>query len=249
MPRTQTNLMDGFDGLYFDPDHTYSIPWQRGITVVGWNKAAVPDGIRSVGELWEPRFKGKVAVVAELRETLGPIMKWQGVDPAGDWGNAEFDAALGWLEQQIADGQILSVKGGDMVDFLKDGTAEVGIGYGGDIAFYPDECGYAVPDEGATYWVDNLVAPATTNQVDSVQRLIDFYYDPEVAATVSAYTYYATPVAGAREAMETVAEAEVDNDMIFPSEEMLAKLSLFREFTPEESAQYDTRFREATQSL
>ncbi|MCL2092252.1 MAG: spermidine/putrescine ABC transporter substrate-binding protein [Micrococcales bacterium] len=248
MPNTQ-NLRPDLDNLYYDPDHRCSVPWQQGITVVAWNKEAVPDGIRSVNDLWRPEFKGKVAVVAELRETLGPIMRSLGTDPGEDWGDAEFDAALELLDQQITDGQIMSIKGGDMVDLLHEGRAAVGIGYGGDVAFYSDTCGWAVPEEGATFWVDNLVAPVTTNQVDSVQQLIDFYYDPEVAAAVSAYTYYATPVAGAREAMKDVDPDLVDDDMIFLTDEMLARLSLFRELSVEEAAQYDTRFRDVTKNL
>lgn len=248
MPSTQ-NLRPELDNLYYDPDHRCSIPWQQGITVVAWNKEAVPAGVRSVNDLWAPQFKGRVAVVAELRETLGPIMRSLGTDPAGDWGDAEFDQALELLEQQIADGQIMSVKGGDMVDLLHEGRAAVGIGYGGDVAFYADTCGYAVPDEGATYWVDNLVAPATTNQVDAVQQLIDFYYDPEVAAAVSAYTYYATPVDGAREAMTRLAPELVDHDVIFPTDAMLANLSLFRELTTDEAARYDARFAAAVRHL
>ncbi len=248
MPNTQS-LRPDLDHLYYDPEHRCSIPWQQGITVVAWNKEAVPEGIRSVNDLWAPRFKGQVAVVAELRETLGPIMRSLGTDPASAWGDPEFDQALELLEQQVACGQILTAKGGDMVDLLHEGRAAVGIGYGGDVAFYPDTCGYAVPDEGATYWVDNLVAPTTTSQVDSVQRLIDFYYDPEVAAAVSAYTYYATPVDGAREAMKDIDPRLVDNEVIFPSDETLANLSLFRELAPNEAARYDTLFSEVVKNL
>ncbi len=248
MPNTE-NLKPDLQGLYYDPDLRYSIPWQRGITVVAWNKAAVPEGVRSVNDLWAPRFKGKVAVVAELRETLGPIMRSLGIDPAGQWGDPEFDAALELLDQQITDGQIISVKGGDLVPFLSEGRAHVAIGYGGDIAYESETCGYAVPDEGATFWVDALTAPATTNQIDSVQQLINFYYDPEVAAAVSAYTYYATPVEGAREAMSSIDPELVDDEVIFPSDETLAKLSLFRELSAEETAHYDTRFKEVVQYL
>ncbi len=248
MPNTQ-GLRPELDNLYYDPDHRWSMPWQQGITVVAWNKAEVPAGVRSVADLWSPQFKGRVAVVAELRETLGPIMRSLGTDPAGVWGDAEFDEALEVLTRQVADGQIISAKGGDMVDLLHEGRAAVGIAYGGDVAFYSDTCGYAVPDEGATYWVDNLVAPVTTSQVDSVERLVDFYYDPEVAATVSAYTYYATPVQGARDAMKDVAPDLVDNDVIFLADDRLANLSLFRELTTVEAARYDMRFKEAVDHL
>ncbi len=244
MPNTQ-HLRKDLQGLYFDPDLKYSIPWQQGITVVAWNKAAVPDGISSVKDLWDPKYKGKVAIVSELRETMGAIMKSLGTDPAEkDWGDAEFNQALDVLRTAIAQDQILSVKGGDIVTFLSEGKAEVAIAYGGDVAFESDTCGFAIPDEGATYWVDNLIAPATTNQVSNVEKFINFYYDPEVAATVSAYTYYGTPVTGAKEAMEKINPAEVDNSMIFPTDAMLAKLSNWRELTAEESARYGKEFKD-----
>lgn len=232
-----------------DPDNRYSIPWQIGFPVIAWNRAAVPDGITSVNDLWDPRFRGKVALIAELRETLGPIMWTLGTDPGGDWGTPEFEAALGLLEQQIRDGQIMSVKGGDLVQLLVDGRATVGLAYGGDVGAFPDTLGYAVPAEGSTRWIDVNTAPVTTEQVASVERLMNFYYDPAVAAAVAAYVQYVTPVNGVREEIEKIDPELVDSPLIFPSEETLAKLAVFRELSEEESAEYETRFAQVTQTI
>ncbi len=232
-----------------DPDNLYSIPWQIGFPVIAWNKSTVPEGIRSVDDLWLPRFKGRVALIAELRETLGPIMWSLGTDPGSDWGTAEFDAALALLEQQITDGQIMSVKGGDLVELLHDGRADVGLAYGGDVGFYPDTCGYAVPEAGTTRWIDVNVAPITTGQVESVQKLMNFYYDPAVAAAVAAYVQYVTPVEGIEPEIEKIDPTLVDSQLVFPSDDTLAKLSAFRELSEEESAEYETRFARATETI
>ncbi|MCG2799976.1 MAG: spermidine/putrescine ABC transporter substrate-binding protein, partial [Cellulomonas sp.] len=73
----------------------------------------------------------------------------------------------------------------------------------------------------------------------------DYYYDPEVAATVAAYVNYITPVQGAQAAMEKVDPSLVDNELIFPSESTLSKVSMFRTLTTDEDEKYNSQFLDA----
>jgi spermidine/putrescine transport system substrate-binding protein len=218
-----------------------------GHTVLAWNKQAVPGGMRGVEDLWSPEYHGGVEVPSELRETLGTIMFSQGVDPASpDWGEDQITVALGVLEEQIGTGQIRQVKGNSYVEDLRSGDAVAVLGYSGDIAQLnyetDDRFGYTIPEAGAVMWTDNLIVPATSRATNAVQRLMDFYYDPVVAATVAAWVAYITPVAGAREAMDDVDPSLVDDELIFPSAQTLEKLSFFRSLTLEEDRRYGQAF-------
>ncbi|MCG2802607.1 MAG: spermidine/putrescine ABC transporter substrate-binding protein, partial [Cellulomonas sp.] len=73
----------------------------------------------------------------------------------------------------------------------------------------------------------------------------DYYYDPEVAATVAAYVNYITPVQGAQAAMEKVDPSLVDNQLIFPSESTLSKVAMFRTLTTDEEEKYNSQFLDA----
>ena len=49
------------------------------------------------------------------------------------------------------------------------------------------------------------------------RTLMNYYYDPEVAAQVAAWVNYITPVQGAQEAMADIDPELVENPMIFPT--------------------------------
>ncbi len=251
MPKT-ANLLPVFKSeayQTFDPGHAYTVPWQGGLTVLAWNKKEVPDGIRSVNDLWRPEFKGKVEVVAELRETTGPLLWSLGTDPASNWGDDEFGNAIDLLKRQVSDGQIRKVTGSSYTEDLANGDALVVLAYGGDIPqlnLAEDRFGWAFPEEGGTIWIDNLVVPTTSDKLDEAQQLMNFYYDPVVAAAVAAYVQYVTPVDGVKQEIEKINPALVDNELIFPSPETMAKTSIYRTLTPDEDAKYGAMFLEAT---
>src|SRR5919197_1693689 len=56
-----------------DPNWTFSIPWQGGMTGLIVNKKLAPD-VRSVNAIFDPKYKGKVEIVSELREVVPLIM-------------------------------------------------------------------------------------------------------------------------------------------------------------------------------
>ncbi|MBA2456553.1 MAG: spermidine/putrescine ABC transporter substrate-binding protein, partial [Nocardioidaceae bacterium] len=80
----------------------------------------------------------------------------------------------------------------------------------------------------------------------NVEKLMDYYYDPVVAARVSAWVNYICPVAGAREAMEKVAPNLVDNTLIFPDEQMLSKTYSLQTLDEETARRYETEFQQVS---
>ncbi|WP_255446925.1 PotD/PotF family extracellular solute-binding protein [Diaminobutyricimonas sp. LJ205] len=69
-----SNLTPSLAHPDFDPDRNKSLPWQAGFAGICWNKEQVPNGLRSVEDLWNPELKGRVSVLSEMRDTLGLIM-------------------------------------------------------------------------------------------------------------------------------------------------------------------------------
>jgi spermidine/putrescine transport system substrate-binding protein len=249
MPNT-ANMLPGLVDVDYDPGRTHSLTWQSGFGGLAWSKAAVPGGLATIDDLWKPEFKGRVEVLSEMRDTIGLFMLSQGVDPAATtWGDDEFYNALDLLKKQIASGQIRSVKGNSYKEDLISGDAVAVIGWSGDIQQLnfenDDQFEFALPESGGHLWSDNLMVPSTSGQVADAQKLFDFYYDPVVAATVAAYVNYITPVAGAQEAMKDIDPTLVDNELIFPSEETMANVAMWRTLTPDEDEKYSSAFLEA----
>ena len=241
------NLLPALQDVSFDPGRANSLTWQSGFAGIAWNKEAVPGGLRTVSDLWDPALKGRVEVLSEMRDTVGLLMMEGGTSVEGDWGDDEFFTALDVLEAQIASGQIRQVKGNSYAEDLVSGDALAVICWSGDITMLNFENGdkweFMLPEAGGTLWSDNLMIPVGARHQKNAETLMNFYYDPVVAAEVAAYVNYISPVVGAREAMEQFDPSLVENQLIFPSDETLARAHVFRALTAEEETRYSDAFQ------
>jgi spermidine/putrescine transport system substrate-binding protein len=243
------NLLPSLQNVDFDPGRAHTLAWQVILGGLAWDKEAVPGGLRTVSDLWKPELKGRVEVLDEWRDTVGLIMAEQGVDISSpQWGADEFGAAVDVLNQQIASGQIRQVKGNSYKEDLISGDAVAVIGWSGDItqlnAENGDKWGFAVPDTGGTVASDNLMVPVGARHKANAEKLMNYYYEPEVAAKVAAYVSYICPVAGAQEAMQQVDPELVSDTNIFPDDATLAKVKLFRTLTPQEETEFSGLFQQ-----
>lgn len=248
MSNVYANLNPSLMNPSFDPGRANSVPWQSGFAGLAWNTEKLPNGLASVEELWNPDLKGRVGVLSEMRDTIGLIMLSQGVDISSDsWGDTEFQNAIDVFAQQVSDGQIRNIKGNSYADDLINEDTLAAIVWSGDITAINAEVGYdkfgfAVPDSGGTLWSDNFMIPIGSQQKTNVETLIDYYYQPEVAAEVAAWVNYITPVVGAQEAMADIDPEMVENQLIFPDEETLANAFIFRALSNEEQEKYNAEF-------
>ena len=117
-----------------DPNWDFSIPWQGGMTGLIVNKQEAPD-VNSINDLFDPKYKGKVEILTELREAVPLVMKAEGIDPdtatEDDW-----QAAIDKLHEAAQSGQIRRFTGGDYAKDLVtgDAVAVMGLGRGRDPA-------------------------------------------------------------------------------------------------------------------
>lgn len=247
MPNVVANMLPSFDNLNVDVGRNYSVPWQGVMAGFVWNKELVPGGIKVLDDLLKPELKGRVGVLSEMRDTMGIIMMAQGVDISGDWGDEQFNTALQWLDDGLKSGQIARVKGNSYTQDLEKDDTWAAIAWSGDVAILNDESGdrwsFDIPESGGTSSADSFVMPNGTEKNAQVEELINFYYEPEIAAQAADYIWFATPVKGAQEAMEKVNPKQVDNELIFPSEAMQSRLKGFRVLTPAEDKKYSTEFQ------
>jgi len=241
------NLIPRLQGVAFDPERDQSLPWQSGYAGLGFNSELLKeytgkDEIRTVAELWDPALKGRVTILSEMRDSVGVVMLSQGNDPA-DFTEDDFNAALAELQKQIDSGQIRQVSGNDYLAALENKDVVAAIGWSGDVAALGDPFKFVLPESGGTLWTDNMMVPAMARHRNNAERFMDWYYDPAIAAELAAYVQYICPVAGAREAIEKIDASLMDNPFIFPTEEDLTKVSVFKPLTSSEQVKYDQAFQ------
>jgi spermidine/putrescine transport system substrate-binding protein len=242
------NLAANLRDVDYDRGRHRSVPWQGGFGGIAWNKEEFPKGFRSVREMFaEPRLKGRIEVLSEMRDTVGLIMLEQGANISKDFTDGEYVNALDVLKKNIADGVIRRVTGNSYTDDLVTGKALAVIGWSGDIsatnAEHGDKWQFVLPDAGGTIWNDNFVVPIGSRHRANAEKLINWYYDPEVAAQVAAYVDYISPVEGAKEAAIKIDPALADDPFVFPDEAILAKAHRFRDVTPAKDQAYSEAFQ------
>ncbi|MFC5337129.1 ABC transporter substrate-binding protein [Leucobacter denitrificans] len=248
MPNVSEQMIDLVQHAAFDMDRTWSIPYQAGMTGLVYNTKLYPKGVKTVSDLWDPALKGKVSLLSEQGDTISLIMLEQGIDITGDWGDDEFNAALEVVEEHLASGQVYTVKGNSYTQDLETEAVWAGMAWSGDITMINDSAGeevwkFVVPEAGATQFIDSFVMPTAVDAYDQVHKLIDYYYEPEVAAEVAAYVQYVTPVAGAREAMEVIDPELAADPLIFPDDEMVSQIFDLRPLSSEEDNRYSQAYQ------
>lgn len=236
------NLIPSLQNVAFDPDRDHSLPWQGGYTGLGFNSKLLKEltgksEIRTVQEMWDPALKGRITILAEMRDSMGLVMQSLGADPA-NFTQDEFDAAAAEIQAQIDSGQIRQVTGNDYIPSMLNGDVVAAFSWSGDIALEGKPYEFVIPESGGLLWTDDMMVPAMARHMANAEQLMNWYYDPEIAAEVAAWVAYISPVAGAQEAMEKIDPDLVDDPFIFPTDEDLANITAFKWLTPEEEVQY-----------
>ena len=98
-----SNILDTLASPSFDPKRESSLTWQGIMGGFGWNTAKNPKGIRTLDDLFSPGNKGKIVVLSEMRDTVGIILRSQGVSLATVTED-QFMNAVEFLAKKIADG-------------------------------------------------------------------------------------------------------------------------------------------------
>jgi spermidine/putrescine transport system substrate-binding protein len=233
----------------FDSGRNYSLTWASGFAGFGWNTQKLPKGVRTMDDLFAPENKGRVVVLSEMRDTMGIILQYQGVDPSSSFTEDQFMNAIDFLKGKIADGFIRKVRGNSYTEDLQSGDALAVIGWSGDILNLKEDTkgkfDFQVPDSGGTLWSDNLLIPSTSTHKKNAETLMNYYYDPVVAAQVYNMVQYICPVVGAQEELEKLNPERAANTFIFPDQKTLDNVKIFRPLTDDEQNAFQAAFDEA----
>ena len=246
----KSNILDSLASPSFDPNREQSLTWQGIMAGFGWNTAKNPKGIRTLDELFAPQNKGKIVVLSEMRDTIGIILLAQGVN-LQTVTEDQYMNAVDYMAKQISDGWIRGVKGNEYAEDLTSGDATAVIGWSGDMFILKAEnegkFDFAIPESGGTISGDNLMIPSTASPEGkaNAEKLINFYYDPAIAAEVAAYVNYVCPVKGAQAEMEKIAPELASSPFIFPDDAMSKRLNVFRSLTPAEETSWTEAFQKA----
>jgi len=253
------NLDPLFDNAPYDPTGEFSVPYQAGTSGLGFAYAALDeagvdyeDGL-SWGLVFDPEmsepFTGLISMLNDERETLGAALKYLGYS-VNTTSQDELDEATAILK--AANDRIAAYDSAAFDDLLMAGETVIGHGWnGGFLGSYDQEStddydayedfGYAVPNEGGIVWVDLMAVPVTAEHPCTAHTFMNFILDAENGGELTNYTYYMSPNLAAYEYIDPDI---LGDEMVFPSEETMAKLEFIAD-VGDFSLQYSDAFAEA----
>jgi spermidine/putrescine transport system substrate-binding protein len=218
LPEVKANLAKNLRHVPFDPERQYSVPWQSGMTGIIVNKDKAPE-VHSICDLFNPKYKGKVDLLNEVRETVPLVMKCEGVDPEKAT-EADWLKAIEKIKGAVSDGQISRFTGNDYAQDLTSGNAVAVMGWSGDAvqlqADNPD-LEWRMPTEGCMLWSEDMIIPVGAPNPTAAEAFMNYVYKPEVQANIAAYVNYVTPVEHVQEVLKKTEPEVAENDLIFPS--------------------------------
>jgi spermidine/putrescine transport system substrate-binding protein len=245
MPTADKNLIERLKSPPFDPKREFSMPWQSGLTGIIYRKDLVEREPKSVEDLFDPAYKGKVTMLTEMRDSVGLVAAWQGADPEKATVD-EFMKAIDKIQEGVDSGQIRGFTGNEYVKDVPKGDSVVIFGWSGDaVQLKADDPNieFVLPESGGMLWTDNMQIPVGAPHAFTAQKFIDYVYRPEVQAPIEAYINYICPVNGVKEVIAKDDPELAENQLIFPDPAFLDNTHIFRGLEPEEEREIDDAFQ------
>lgn len=260
VPNFLAHAADKYRNPTYDPHNAHSVPWQSGITAIGYNPALVDEEINSLAQLFDPqlaqKYSGRIGMFTEMRDTMNLALLYLGVVPAQAT-VADAERARNALLAQAP--LVRDYYGNEYANELATGSLAITMAWSGDVfqlQFDNPDLRFVVPQEGAILWVDNMCVPTRAQHPVDAVTMMDYVYQPEVAAAIAEYVNYICPVPEAqaiilRHADEAESEEDAeylrsvaDSPLVFPTEEMLSRLHSYRVLDEAEEASWNELFSE-----
>ena len=220
LPNVKRNLIPALRHPESDPKRAFTVPWQAGMTGLIVRKDLAP-GVNSICDLFDPKYKGKVTLLSEMRDTVPMTLKCMGIDPEKA-SEDQWLAAVDKIKAAADSGQIRRFTGNDYYQDLINGNVDFVLGWSGDaVQLQADNPNieFVMPKEGCMLWSTSMEIPTGAPNPAAAEAWMNYVYDPQVQADIAEYVNYVTPVRGVKAILRKRDPALAENQLIFPSPE------------------------------
>ncbi|MEO8469916.1 MAG: extracellular solute-binding protein [Chloroflexota bacterium] len=245
VPNCVANLRDPLKNQVWDPTNDYHYPWQSGMTGIGYNTTAYQENNLAaptkLADLWKVPPQ-KLTFLSEARDTFGLGLLKLGIN--ADTATVT-DADLQKVHDDIkplVDGGLRFTGNSYLQEF---GQKKVWAAFvwSGDLASSagPDDV-FVFPEEGTMIWTDNMLIPKGAANKYTAELMMNFVYDPEIAANIADWVYYVSPVKGIGDLIKAMDSGAEANPLLFPPDDIVAKQRNFQFLSDELEAKMNDLF-------
>lgn len=236
----------------YDPGNKYSVPYQSGITGIGYDIDQTGREVTSLADLFSKEFEGKVGMFNDTEDTPNMALLALGVEPTTST-PADWQKAADFLTRQRDAGIVRQYYGQGYIGDLQTGNLAVCLAWSADVLQsqlhgYPN-LRFVVPDEGGLLWTDCMCIPiGAKHPVDAITYM-DYVYQPEIAAMLTDWILNVSPVPGAQKVLVAEGEGAVaKNPLVFPTPDMYERLHGYRILDARETQEWNDIFLPIYQS-
>lgn len=255
LPNFAKNASPAVRSPAYDPGNKYTVAWQSGYTIIGYNKDVVDPPPTGFADLLNPKWKGKVGMFANDTDLPCPALVHLGYDVQTSTPD-QWKKAAELLMRQRDDGLVRHYYHQEYIDALENHETVISQAWSGDlfIASAPKSLGgdghpeiqAAIPQEGGILWTDNQFIPKYAKHPVDAIMMMDFVYRPEIAAPLADYIWYVSPVPAAKDiVLNEIDDPDVANSpLVFPTEAQLNASQRYRVFKDNaEKEEWDSIFQ------
>ncbi len=220
--------LDAFAGV-----RGFAMPYFWGTLGIAYRSDLIEKAPSSWMDFFKPTesVRGKIGLIESSTEVIGMALKALGYSANSNDARAIDEAEELLLAQKPFVKSYVYIALNEQ-SALVSGDIAITMIYSGDalmVQEHHEMIEYVVPKEGGTLWADYLVVMKNSMNKDLAWAFINFLNEPEHAAQLAQYVYYATP----NKAAEKILPADfLENEVIYPTEEALAKSEPFQPIPP-----------------
>lgn len=228
-----------------DPGRKFTLPWAYGYTTIAYNTKIVKEPVTSIKELFErPDLRGQVVLFSEMEDTMAFAMLALGIDPQ-NFTDAQFTDALNYVAAARSRGQVRQFMGQDYISSFSQGNIGATMAYSGDVAQLGIDYLETVdiPTDGMLSWSDNMCIPNFARHKKNAELLMNWYYNPDIAALLDDWIDYIPCVDGAVQALQALDSEAAASPLIVPTAKMKAGARGFMNLNVDQLQVYTNRFQ------
>lgn len=234
---TNYDLIDEqYKNLFYDPDNTYSVPYNVGLVGLIYNTTMVEGTPDSWEIMWDEKYADNILMFDNPRDAFGIAQFLVGVDVNSE-DKADWDKAAEKLKEQnkVLQGRVMD----QVFQKMEGGNAAIAPYYAGDFLVMVEnnpDLAFVYPKEGTNIFVDAACVPKNAANYEAAMMYINFLLEPEVAMANAEYICYASP--------NTAVVNDPDyeyygEEILYPDPDSLPPTEYFHDIDPEIRSYYE----------
>ena len=225
-----------YKNMYYDPEDTYSVPYNVGMVGLIYNTKMVDETPTSWKIMWDEKYAGKILMIDNPRDAFAIPQKILGYSFNSPDSKQLDDVAQMLIDQKpLLQGYVMD----EVFNKMESGEAAMVPYYVGDYIIMKEinpDLAFVYPEEGVNIFVDAMCIPRTARNVDAALKYINFMLDPEIALTNAWYIGYASPNTAVLESEDYAEMAE--NQYLYPDDAHMPNVEYFHNLPQETLNQF-----------